>query len=294
MRSIDIEGRRLKLIINIVVIIVSFWSVSTKDMKVYQSSAFDSMMIDSIAAPLQRTITFIHGNFSSFFEHYLTNVNASKENTSLKLQIDELNNLLFGAKELERENIRLKNLLQFGEQISRKQILARIVAWDASTDYKVIRVNKGAKDGVRLQSTVVTAKGLVGYVYRLTDHFSDILTILDSNNRIDAIVGRTRSHGIVEGHIKGRCYMKYVNRTDPISLGDTVLTSGLGNVYPKGIRIGVIGRIERESFGITQDVEIIPAVDLGKLEEVVILASTEDQLEKSKEWKALDEHVGEK
>ena len=289
MKTIDVESRKLKMVINIVVIVISFWGASRKDMKIHEASAFESFMIDHFAAPLQRSMTFVHGNFSDFFENYIINVNASKENSGLKTHIDELKRDLFDSDELKRENLRLKALLDFGREINRKKILARIVAWDASTDFKVIRVN-----GVRLQSTVVTANGLVGYVYRLTDHFSDILTILDSNNRVDAIVGRTRSHGIIEGHLGGRCFMKYVNRTDPVQLGDRVLTSGLGNVYPKGIQIGVIGRIERESFGITQGVEIIPSVELGKLEEVVILAVSDDQVHKAKEWKALDEHIGEK
>ena len=82
--------------------------------------------------------------------------------------------------------------------------------------------------------------------------------------------------------------MKYISRAEPIILGDVVITSGLGNIYPKGIKVGTVSRIERESYGITQDVEINPAVDFGRLEEVVILLSDEDE-QKRREWQALDE-----
>jgi rod shape-determining protein MreC len=139
-----------------------------------------------------------------------------------------------------------------------------------------------------LQAPVVTSVGLVGYIYRLTDHFADILTVLDNNNRVDGLIQRVRAHGIVEGYSSEKSLMKYVSRTEPIILGDVVITSGLGNIYPKGIRVGGVSKIERESYGITQYVEITPAVDFGLLEEVVILLAEGDE-QKRREWEALDQ-----
>jgi rod shape-determining protein MreC len=189
-----------------------------------------------------------------------------------------------------KENKRLKGLLRFGEEIPRKKILAQIVGWDAASDFKVLRINKGLKDGIQLQSTVITSQGLVGYIYRLTNSFSDIITILDSNNRVDGIVQRTRSHGIVEGFSGRTCQMKYVKRAEPIILNDLVLTSGLGNIYPKGLKVGSISHIERESFGITQQVEITPAVDFGRLEEVVVLVVEGDE-QRRRELETLNDIV---
>ena len=97
-----------------------------------------------------------------------------------------------------------------------------------------------------------------------------------------------RAHGIVEGYNSEKSIMKYVSRAEPIILGDVVITSGLGNIYPKGIRVGKVSRIERESYGITQNVEITPAVDFGRLEEVVILVAEGDE-QKKREWEALDQ-----
>jgi len=151
-----------------------------------------------------------------------------------------------------------------------------------------VRINKGIRHGIKLQSVVTSAEGLVGYVYRLTQNFADVITILDANNRVDGVVERLRSHGVVEGYNRGRCIMKYVNRTEPIILNDLVLTAGLGNVYPKGLKIGYISRIERESYGITQHVEITPLVNFSKLEEVLVLVHEKDG-EKHLEWQALDE-----
>lgn len=287
MRLIEDRDRRQRAILNFVVLFISLVGVAKRSYVLDQTSTFENFLIDSFA-PLQSSVTSVRSEVGNFFDHYITNINASKGNIELRRKIDDLENKIFDFKELSRENKRLKKLLDFGDGITYRKVLAQVVAWDANSDFNVIRINKGLKDGVQLQAAVVTSEGLVGYIYRLTDHFSDILTVLDSNNRVDGLVQRVRSHGIIEGYNNEKSIMKYISRSEPIILGDTVITSGLGNIYPKGVRVGTVSRIERESYGITQNVEITPAVDFGRLEEVVILLSSEDD-QKRREWEALDQ-----
>ncbi len=244
-------------------------------------------MIDSFA-PVQRTVFFVHDRVNFYFSHYLANIEASKKNVELKRNIEDLNGQLFKYEEVVKENKRLKQLLAFAEDLKVERVMAQVVSRDSSSDFRVIRINKGFSDGIRLQSPVVTNKGLVGYIFRLTDHFADVITILDQNNRVDGLVERTRSHGIIEGDLGDVCLMKYVSRTEPVILNDKIITSGLGNVYPKGILIGHISKIEREGYGITQKIEITPGVDFGRLEEVIVLTSSYSD-EKKKEWRALDD-----
>ena len=236
---------RLKLAINIAVIICSLLVISQKSAVHYKTSMFENLMIDSFA-PMQRSIFYFKGKINSFFRHYALNINASKKNLLLGNKIKKLENKIFKYEELARENNRLKELLKFGEEIKRDRVLAQIVSWDASSDFIVLRVNKGSKDGINLFSPVVTAKGLVGHVTRITKHFSEVYSILNPGNKVDAIVQRTRSHGIVNGspRTKGKCIMRYVTRTEPVILNDLVLTSGLGNIYPKGLKIGTISKID--------------------------------------------------
>ena len=280
------EGSRVKTIINVIVISLALYGVSKRDVTVRETSVFENFMMDTLA-PLQRGVTFVHKRIVSSFDHYIFNVNASKANLSLAGEVKDLKKKIFVLEELQRENKRLKKLLLFGEELNREKILAQVVGWDSSSDFRVLRINKGYKDGIRLQSTVVTSDGVVGYIYRLTDHFADILTILDPNNRVDVIVSRTRSNGILEGFSGWKCIMKYVTRTDPVKLNDLVITSGLGNIYPRGLRVGTVSRVERESYGITQNIQISPTVDFSKLEEVVVLVA-ENNTRKILEWQALD------
>ncbi|MFG1500874.1 rod shape-determining protein MreC [Halobacteriovorax sp. XZX-3] len=290
MKLIASEGSRTKLIINLVVLSLAFYGVSKRKAPYKEASIFENVMMDTLA-PLQRGISNAYKNVASFFEDYMLNVNASKENVTLKEQIGSLKQEVFALKQLEQENQRLRQILNFGKKIKHEMISAQVVAWDSSSDFRVIRIDKGFKDGIKLQSTVVTSDGIVGYVYRLTDHFADILTILDPSNRVDVIVNRTRSYGILEGYSGWRTVMKYVVRTDPVRLNDLVITSGLGNIYPRGIPVGIITKIERESYGITQHLEVTPTVDFSKLEEVAVLVPSEDQDKKRVEWEALENNA---
>ena len=238
--------------------------------KVNEASFFQQLVIEFMA-PIQRGTVSLKERIAYTVEHYVTIVNTSKKNVELKQKVEQLENKIFILGEVKKENERLKQLLEFGKDIPRKKVLAQVVSWDASNEFKVLRINKGENSGLKILSPVITMTGLVGYVYRLSPNYADILTILDQNNRVDSIVARTRTHGIVEGHSGFNCQLKYVARTEKLDLGDEIITAGLGEIYPKGIKVGKISKIDKENFGITQRIEVEPSVDFHRLEEVVIL-----------------------
>lgn len=286
MKLVDNEERKTKLIINGVILAIALFGMSRRDYVFQRTSLAERVIIDLIA-PVQAFVMSFERGVGTYVSDYVMNLNASRENKTLKNKIAELQNEVFSYQEQTKESARLRELVKYGDEVDRQKIIARVVSWDSADDYKVLRINRGYKDGVKLQSVVTSAEGLVGYVYRLTAHYADVLTILDATNRVDGLVERLRSHGIVEGYSRGRCIMKYVNRTEPIILNDIVLSAGLGNIYPKGLKIGYISRIERESYGSTQHVEVTPIVNFSKLEEVIIFIQNEEE-HKQLEWKALD------
>jgi rod shape-determining protein MreC len=169
------------------------------------------------------------------------------------------------------ENERLKQLMSFGDEIAHKKILAQVIGWDANNEFKVLRVNKGSKDGIEPRMPVITSSGLVGYTFKVSYHFTDILTVLDQNNRVDVIVERSRSFGVVEGVSQSECRMKYVDRSEPIEVGDLLITAGYGELYPKGIKVGTVKSVVKEDYALTQNVKVEPSVQFQKLEEVVVL-----------------------
>jgi rod shape-determining protein MreC len=197
------------------------------------------------------------------------------ENNVLKKQISRLESDLTTMEEVRKENLRLKRLLSYSDEMSHQRVMAQVVGWDSANEFKVIRLNKGKKDGIKVMAPVITDHGLVGYVYRVTDNYADVLTILDQNNRVDVMIERTRTHGIVEGVFNFKCALKYIMRNETVEVGDKLITAGVGGIYPKGIKVGMITDIKKENFGMTLSIEVIPSVDFDKLEEVLVLIPSE-------------------
>ena len=270
MKNLNFDSSRWILVNNLLVGLIALYGVAVHNYQVGDSSVFQKVMIE-VLAPLQRGTLSMKESVAYTFDHYVTIVNTSKENEVLRKDVQSLESKIFGLNEVQKENERLKQLLDFGKEIPKKKVLAQVVSWDSSNEFKVLRINKGENHGLKIMSPVITMTGLVGYVYRLSPNYSDILTILDQNNRIDSLVARTRTHGIVEGNSGFTCQLKYVSRTEKLELNDTIITAGLGEIYPKGIKVGTISKINKENFGITQKIEVTPSVDFHKLEEVVVL-----------------------
>src|SRR5690606_9086890 len=128
---------------------------------------FDRLVIETFA-PLQRGTLSFKEQIENFVSHYIAIVNTSKENELLTQEVETLRNTIFDLNEVQKENERLKQLLQFGKEIPREKVLAQVTGWDSSNEFKVLRINKGKNDGLKVMSPVITMNGLVGYVYRVS------------------------------------------------------------------------------------------------------------------------------
>ncbi len=264
------ESSKTKIVNNLVVGIFAIYGISQKKFNLDEPSLFNQVVTE-VVSPLQASLANSKKSLASLWENYLLIVNTSKENTVLKKQISRLESDIFTMEEVRKENLRLKRLLNYSEQVGNQKVLAQVIGWDSANEFKVIRINKGTRDGIQIMSPVITDNGLVGYVYRATSNYSDVLTILDQNNRVDVVVERTRTHGIVEGVYDFKCALKYVIRNEPVEVGDKLITAGVGGIYPKGLKVGMITDISKENFGMTLSIEVVPSVDFDKLEEVLVL-----------------------
>ena len=270
MQRIVSESSKIKIINNLLVLVLAIYGISQKRFDLEEMTLFQRLVVE-VVAPVQKGLAHSRQEFSDLINNYVRIVNTSKENVYLKEKIARLESDLFQMEEIRRENFRLKQMLSYSEDIGQEKILAQVIGWDSANQFKVLRLNRGASDGIKIMSPVITHMGLVGYIYRVGSNYADVLTILDPNNRVDSLVERTRTHGIVEGVFNYRCTLKYISRTEPIEVGDKLLTAGVGGIYPKGIKVGMVTDIDREASGMTLGVEITPSVDFHKLEEVLVL-----------------------
>lgn len=264
------ESSKTKIVNNLMVAFLAIYGISLKRFDLDEPTLFHQIVTEVIS-PMQEGLADSKRTLSSLWDNYLLIVNTSKENNILIKQISRLESDLSTMEEIRKENLRLKRLLNFSDEISHQKVMAQVVGWDSANEFKVIRLNKGKGDGIQVMAPVITDHGLVGYVYRVTENYSDVLTILDQNNRVDVMVERTRTHGIVEGVFNFKCALKYIMRNEQVEVGDKLITAGVGGIYPKGIKVGMITDIAKENFGMTLSIEVVPSVDFDKLEEVLVL-----------------------
>lgn len=240
---------------------------------------FYDRVIVSVTSPIQSALSWTLEQMESGFENYIYLWHTHRENLALLELNRKLLNSIAGLRETEQENIRLRKLFEFQEKYNLKSTIARVIAKDVSSEFRSIRLNRGEQAGIRKNMAVVTDEGIVGRILRTTPHTSDVVTILDPLSAVDAIVERSRARGTVEG-LTDDAYLlklKYALRTDDIQPGDVLISSGLGGIFPKGVVTGTVSKVNRKSYGITQEVEVKPSVDFSKLEEVLIVTNGETE-----------------
>ncbi len=233
--------------------------------------AFYDKAIVFITSPIQSAISFTLEKISSAYNNYVYLWHTRQENLSLLEENRKLLSTIASLRETQQENLRLRKLLNFEEQFSLKTIVSRVIARDISTEFRAIRINRGSRAGIERNMAVVTAEGIVGRVLRTTEDTADVVTIMDLLSAVDAVDERSRARGVIEGLTDDTCQVRFTNRTDDIQPGDIFLSSGLGSIFPKGIPVGVVSKVNKKRFGITQEVEIKPSVDFSRLEEVLIV-----------------------
>jgi rod shape-determining protein MreC len=228
----------------------------------------------SIVAPFQEAFTRIIGSAATAWEHYFSLVSTAQENDELRRQLSQVLAQNARNKEIELANIRLRRLLAFKQSVNREVISAEVIGKNPSPWFRAVIIDKGRKDGVAVGFPVVVPKGIVGQVTEVSAYYAKVLLLIDQNNAVDGLVQRTRARGIVRGASADQCVFKYVLRKDDIQVGDTIISSGLDGVYPKGLRIGRVAGVIKRNSGIFQDVVVTPFADFEKIEEVLVVLNT--------------------
>ncbi|HAD03446.1 MAG: rod shape-determining protein MreC [Desulfuromonadales bacterium GWD2_61_12] len=178
---------------------------------------------------------------------------------------------LIGQEELRRENERLKGLLAFRDQAAVPTVAARVIGVDATNWFQTVTIDKGSSDGVSEGAVVVNDQGAVGRVVRNASRSSRVLLITDASSAVATLVERTRSRGICQGTGAG-LILDYVALPEDVVVGDVIVTSGLGGIFPKGLPVGVVVSVVRGGFSMFQTIQVAPAVDFARLEEVLVLS----------------------
>ena len=259
-----------KFIIPIFVFLLALSLISANLHSRENMSFFESLVV-GITAPVQKVVWGVIDGVGSIWRGYFYLVGLEKENQALKRELQQLKLQMNRYREAELANERLRALLNFKKSIPTPLLPAQIVAFDPSGWFQTILIDKGRNDGVVQDMAVVSAEGLVGRVIGVSNHHAKVLLILDGNSAVDAYIQRSRARGVLVGLGRELCLLKYVQRNEDVQVGDKVISSGMGGVFPKGLLVGTVQEVVRGSSGLFQRVEVEPAVNFSRLEEVMVV-----------------------
>lgn len=195
---------------------------------------------------------------------------AVSENRRLRREIQGLRQDLDRRREQASENERLRRLLEMRPALAPRSIAASVVTASLEGQARVLVLDKGLEDGVRVDQAVVAWGGAVGRVVFADRRFSKVRLLSDPNSGVAGLIQRSRVGGILIGRADGSLLMTYVSGYADVALGDRVITSGLDGVFPKGFGIGSVTRI-RGRAGATKVIRVELEVDPAALEEALVL-----------------------
>lgn len=225
----------------------------------------------SFISPLQNMVTGSFRFIRDTWNHYFFLASTARENEQLRKALKQALEENFGCSETELSNQRLRKFINFQKSKAERVIAAEVIGKDPSPWFHAIIIDKGEDDGIVQGLPVVNSEGIIGQVMAATSGYAKVLLMTDRNSAVDSLVQRSRARGITKGNSTDQCLLQYVLRKNDVRVGDTVMSSGLDSVYPKGLRIGHVSRIIRRNSGIFQEVEVTPYVDFEKLEEVLVI-----------------------
>ena len=202
-----------------------------------------------------------------------------REYDDLLRQLDRFEELQRTSAEIYQENIRLRDQLDFAQTLRYRSIPAQISGRDPGNLFSAIVINKGSFSGVSNDMTVVAwqngVQALVGKVIRTGAFESLVMPVFDINSLVSCRLSVSRFEGIIEGSGDSQVplLMRFVPRRarDEISIGDIIVTSGMGGIFPADINIGRISRIVVLEYETTLQIEVMPIIDFSRLEYVFVI-----------------------
>ena len=231
-------------------------------------------LIVELTAPFQKLIRQTINATRDFWTNYFYLVDVRRENGRLKQEMDSLKRENSQFKELLAAHERLRSLLQFKEVIQRPVVAAQVIGIDPTGWFKSVIIDKGKNAGLSWDMPVVNASGVVGRIVSVSNNYAKVLLIIDQNSAVDCLTQRSRDRGMVKGTSGQICKMDYMAKSSNAAVGDLVVTSGLGGLFPKGLPVGEISEVKEGEAKLFKEIDVMPSVDFSKLEEVLVILTT--------------------
>lgn len=231
-----------------------------------------SELVAIAVTPVQSLLVRIHRGALDFWANYVDWKSVRRENATLRGENEQLRVQALQAGENQAENARLRRLLVLRDRLPLATVAGEVIGREAGGWVRSLTVNRGRGDGIAQQTPVIVPDGLVGRVVQAHRSAAVIQLLNDPASTVGAVAQRTRTAGLVEGDAGGAVRFKFMARDgSSVAAGDLVVTSGLGTLFPKGLPVGRVVKIEDKGSALFHFAVLAPAVDFSRVEEVLLI-----------------------
>jgi len=231
--------------------------------------------VDAIT-PFERVLVWAQTGSGNLWHNYFYLRGVRAENRELKQEIENMRLEEVRLSEDAEQAHRLQKLLAFKEQVIGKPVAAQVIGTSGSDLSQCIYIDKGSDDGIKPDMAVITADGIVGKVLHAYPTTAQILMINDQTSGVGAMLEKSRLQGVLKGTPDGSIVLERVMSDEKVSPGDTVISSGGDQIFPKGLPVGTVTKVSpgHEMF---LNIQVKPAADLSRLEEVLVVTEKQDR-----------------
>ena len=229
-----------------------------------------------MVTPLEKALGWAQTSSNNIWRNYFYLRGVRAENRSLKAQIERMSLEQVRMSQDADQARRLQALLAFKEQFISQTMAAQVIGTSGSEQSRSVYIDKGEVDGLRPDTAVITANGVVGKVLLVYRSTALVLLISDHSSGVGAILEKSRIEGIVRGTPAGEVMLEKVMSDESVSVGEQVLTSGGDGIFPKGLLVGTVTKVTPGS-DLFLNIHLRPAADLSKLEEVLVVTKIDQR-----------------
>ncbi len=275
----DILGRYRNLIVLVGVLFLQALGLAVQ-VKRASTDAQDTRLIRIWAVgavtPFERILVWAENSTGNLWHNYFYLRGVRAENRQLKEQIEQMRLEQVRLSEDAAQAHRLQNLLGFKEQFVAKTVAAQVIGTSGSDLSRVVYIDKGANAGIKPDMAVITADGIVGKVWDVFPSVAKVLLIDDQSSGVGVILEKSRLQGVLRGTASGEVVLERVMSDEQVAVGESVLTSGGDQIFPKGLPAGTITRVGTGK-DLFLNIHLKTAVDLSKLEEVLVVVQKQER-----------------
>jgi len=272
------HSKGFKLLIAVVFIMLGLmlYTAST-------GNSFTASLLGFVSTPMQKVSTVVTNNAVVAAQTYISSKeDLAAQNAALKKQVDELNNKLVKYYTYQQENAQYRKFLELkNDNKDFKPVSAAVIGRDPNDLFYGFQIDKGSLAGIAVNDPVITDGGVVGWISSVNASYSRVTSILSADTKLSGLDKVNRDSGVISSSIKladsGLVKLCYLASGTTVKIGDIIVTSGLGGIYPRDLPIGTVTKVANEPYDVSLYAEVKPFVDVKTVRDVMVITSFEGQ-----------------